>query len=387
LLIPSLLLAAYDLAVTGEAGHLGRTAYVVRATRRGGRPRTGWPADRVTALVDAELGILLRYEEFSRAGRARVIEFTSLSVHPAESADPLLFSQPADGGPWPGDAGPGEDDPEPAPEPARIAPELSDGQVNLLYRTALGPQRFAAELRERADQKTIRQQGQEALAATRLGSRTRWLWENPPGPIPDQTDWGARLTVAMPGCYRIDMLTDPGARAGCVASDGERMWRVYPDRVAVRPAGPLPDGIGSVLDAAWLLAGYQLSVQGTVTAGGRPGLRIVAVPASPVLRQGLQPGVWAAGDQIEVIVDAELGITLRQVWSCQGRPVLHWELTGVTTDIDPDAFTFRPPPGARIIHGGLLAETGLSPGEIAWHAATAAPKLAIEIARRWIGSR
>jgi len=53
----------------------------------------------------------------------------------------------------------------------------------------------------------------------------------------------------------------------------------------------------------------------------------------------------------------------------------------------PDAFTFRPPPGARIFHGGLLAETGLSPGEIAWHAATAAPKLAIEIARRWIGSR
>jgi hypothetical protein len=42
---------------------------------------------------------------------------------------------------------------------------------------------------------------------------------------------------------------------------------------------------------------------------------------------------------------------------------------------------------ARIIHGGLLAETGLSPGEIAWQAATAAPKLAIEIARRWIGSR
>jgi hypothetical protein len=35
----------------------------------------------------------------------------------------------------------------------------------------------------------------------------------------------------------------------------------------------------------------------------------------------------------------------------------------------------------------MLAETGLSPGEIAWHATTAAPKLAIEIARRWISSR
>ncbi len=388
LLIPSWLLAAYDLAVAGRVGHVGRAAYVVRATPRGGRSRTGWPSDSVTALVDAELGILLRYEEASPTGRARVIEFTSLRVDPADSADPLLFTQPADGDPGQDNAGPDEDDPEPALEPARIAPELSDEQVNLLYRTALGPQRFAAELRERADQKTIRQQGEEALAATRLGRRTRWLWENPPASIPDQTDWRARVTVAMPGCYRIDMLTDPGARAACIASDGERMWRVYPDRVAVGPAGPLPPGIGSVLDPSWLLDGYQLSTQGTVTVGGRPGLRIAAVPASPVLRQGLQPGVSAAADQIEVIVDAELGITLRQVCSFQGLPLVHSELAGVTTDIDPEAFAFRPPPGARIIHGGrLLADTGLSPGEIAWYAATAAPKLAIEIARRWISSR
>jgi len=195
----------------------------------------------------------------------------------------------------------------------------------------------------------------------------------------------------MPGCYRIEMLTDAAARAACIASDGERMWRVYPDRVAVGPAGPLPPGIGSVLDPAWLLDGYQLSTEGRVTVGGRTGLRILAVPKWPraeVLRLGLQPGVLAAADQIEVIVDAEFGITLRQVCPSQGHTVLHSELAGVTTDIDPEAFAFRPPPGARIIHGGrLLAETGLSPGEIAWHASIAAPKLAIEIARRWISSR
>ena len=92
LLVPSLLLAGHDLVVTGEARHLGRTAYQVRAGRRGARPRSGWQADRVTALVDAELGILLRYAESGRTGRSRVIEFTSLSVHLAESADPLLFS-------------------------------------------------------------------------------------------------------------------------------------------------------------------------------------------------------------------------------------------------------------------------------------------------------
>lgn len=73
LLIPSRLLAGYDLAVTDRAEHIGRTAYEVRATRRGGRPRTGWQADRVTALVDAELGILLRYKESSQTVRGREI--------------------------------------------------------------------------------------------------------------------------------------------------------------------------------------------------------------------------------------------------------------------------------------------------------------------------
>ena len=143
-------------------------------------------------------------------------------------------------------------------------------------------------------------------------------------------------------------------------------------------------GRSSIWRGCWPAIG---SVQGTATVGGRSELRIVVARPSPVPRQRLQPGVWAAGDQVEVIVDAELGIALRQVWSWHGRGVLYSELTGVTTDIDADAFTLRPPPGARIIHGGLLAETGISPAEIGWHAAVATPKLAIEIARRWISSR
>ncbi len=103
-----------------------------------------------------------------------------------------------------------------------------------------------------------------------------------------------------------------------------------------------------------------------------------------MLRQGLLQGASAVTDEIEVTVDTELAITLRQVWSCQGHPGLRSELSSVTTDIDPDAFLMHRPPGARIITGGLLAETGVSPGEIALHAAKAAAKLAVEIGRRWI---
>ncbi len=385
LLIPSRLLADYELAVDGRAEHVGRTVYVVRAVRRGGQLRPGWPADRVTALVDAELGILLRYEETSQTGRVRVIEFTSLSVGPAHSADPLLFTQPA--GDLEQDSRGDHDAAEPGPARPPTAPELTDEQVNLLYRTTLGPQRFAAVLREQEDRETILQRADEALAATKLGSRTRWLWQVLPRSTPDEADWEARLTVAMPGRYRIEMITDPRFRPASIASDGEHLWRIYPDRVAVRPAGRLPGGIGSIIDPAWLLDSYRLSVQDTVTVSGRPGLPILAVPEhwpSPMLRQGLLQGPSAVTDEIEVTVDTELGITLRQVWSCQGHPVLRSELSSVTTDIDPDAFLMQPPPGARIITGGLLAETGMSPAEIALHAAKAASKLAVEIGRRWI---
>ncbi len=64
-----------------------------------------------------------------------------------------------------------------------------------------------------------------------------------------------------------------------------------------------------------------------------------------MLRQGLLQGASAVTDEIEVTVDTELAITLRQVWSCQGHPGLRSELSSVTTDIDPDAFLMHRPPG------------------------------------------
>ncbi len=209
----------------------------------------------MTALVDAELGIVLRYEETSQTGRVRVIEFTRLSVGPAHAADPLLFTQPA------GDLEQGSrgdhDAAEPGPARPPTAPELTDEQVNLLYRTTLGPQRFAAVLREQEDRETILQQADEALAATKLGSRTRWLWQVLPRSTPDEADWEARLTVAMPGRYRIEMITDPGFRSASIASDGEHLSRIYPDPVAVRPVGRLPGGIGSIPPGSWTAIGFR----------------------------------------------------------------------------------------------------------------------------------
>lgn len=84
LLCPSWLLAGFDLEITGTAEHAGRTAYaVVGRPREAGRGRAGQPADRVTALVDAELGVLLRYETARQGRSAETAEFTSLRVDAA----------------------------------------------------------------------------------------------------------------------------------------------------------------------------------------------------------------------------------------------------------------------------------------------------------------
>jgi hypothetical protein len=67
----------------------------------------------------------------------------------------------------------------------------------------------------------------------------------------------------------------------------------------------------------------------------------------------------------------------------EGHPVLRTELNAVTSDVDPAVFRIEPPPGTRVITGGLLAESGLSPAGAAWTAAKGATGLAAELGRRW----
>jgi hypothetical protein len=84
------------------------------------------------------------------------------------------------------------------------------------------------------------------------------------------------------------------------------------------------------------------------------------------------------------IGDRALGICLRHVWSYRGHPVLRTELTGLTTNMDQVVFSFDPPPGMKIITGGLLAEAGQPTASIALKSAKGDAGLAIEIGRRWL---
>jgi len=155
------LLPDFDVQITGRTEFLDRAVIAITGLPRlAGRARR----ERVSGLVDAELGILLRCQ---RVGPAQTdsAEFTNLTVSPAQP--------------------PGrEQDPGPLPDshrsghlsPWQEEPVFADEEVNLLYRSDLGPQRCTAQLSEQTDAATMMRLAREAFAATKFGNRTQWLW-------------------------------------------------------------------------------------------------------------------------------------------------------------------------------------------------------------------
>jgi hypothetical protein len=278
LMLPSLLLPDFDLRITGREEFLGRDVVAIAGSARLASPL---PAERVTGLVDAELGILLRRQDVN-PGQAVTAEFTSLTVGPSEPASPH--------------SGP-QDSSRSLPQQA---PTLTGADVNLLYRSDLGPQRFSAELSEQADIVTMMRLARESFAATKFGSRIRWLWR------------------------------------------------------------PSDDGVLENVDRA-------------MAASARLSPRLGALSSPSVL-----------ADQVEVFIDRALGVCLCQVGSYQEHPVLRAELTGLTTEVDQSLFDYEPPPGTKVITGGMFAEAGQSPAHVAIQAGKGAAALALEVGRRWL---
>jgi outer membrane lipoprotein-sorting protein len=420
LLDPSWLIGRYDLDLTGAAEAAGRPACRVVATPRqvafGPGHYRYCRFDRVDVLVDTELGILLRREAFADGKSVELTEVRSLTLDPVEAGDPAQF-RPPPGLPkrddWPGPeplfdtSGPGwsvvktgaravgaaltfavrraggqpapaaaaPPVPEPGEPPADGQPApLSDDLVNLLHRTGLPPQRFAAGVRKWTDGELVFR-GLAELRATAL----TWplsgilgpdaLWEaiterqHRSSRITFQT---ARLRVAMPGKYRIDHLAGDW-KERVSACDGARHWTVYPNRVVSEPAKPLSMDWARLADPAWLLVStWQLTAGAAEHVGGRRGWRIWA-EARPE-----RGGVTEAGmfGRAIVTVDAELGIVLRLAFLVDDRPAICLELHDLTIPAADDTgdFRVRVPPGTRLVEAsGPLAQLDIpAPLRAAW---------------------
>lgn len=412
MLYPSWLVSGWDLELAGTAEAAGRSAVRVIATPRpltrgqhAGRDRL---LDQIVLLIDPDLGLLLGHE-IVRSGRAdETVLISSLVPGPADVgpapfrpsfglpvSDRKGYAESAaglwsqlDGPGWrlaksaagalgeglgfavrhtprtPPEPGtppmpdPGPPDTTPAPLPADL--------VNLLHRTGLPAPWFSATAGTWYDGEGMTAAGQSVRAAAGplaglLGPGEVWsaLADRP---LADRYQ-AQRVTLSLPGRYRVDQLSGPDSRNPRTrASDGERSWAVYPNRVVVLPARvrPLDDQWLRLADPSWLLApGWQLSAPRPQRVGGRDGWLLWAhytgtadSPGWLLMGQGLLP-------QMCVVADAELGILLRMTSYADGTPVICTELFNLTVPppgADQELFTLPRPDGVPVIHGETMLD-------------------------------
>ena len=255
--------------------------------------------------------------------------------------------------------------------------------MELISRSAAAPLRFSAVVREWADPAKIAGRVMEQAAKSKPAVLlTRFVTSQ----SFEQINLEARIQLATPGRYRIDYETDRAPRAQTIVCNGERLWTGYADRVAVRAAKPLPDGLSQLTDLSWLLDGLELTSEGTGSSGGRETALISAVVTGDT-KSGHSALSWwpAMANKIDVAVEAELGIVLSQQWKFDDQVLLRTELADVGTDVADDGFSYEAPPGIRVlVDPSPIAEAGLSSGQVAWQVAKGTTKLLGDVAK-WLG--
>ena len=394
LFCPSELLGEFTLEVRGPVTACGRDGIAVVATPRIGieyvpRLNASTISDHLEVIVDAQLGILLRYEETFEGQRLSLTELTSFVLDPPEVADLSRFAPPAGSkisrdpaeseqegfrGPWgevaktalglaagglgasirfaPHRPNSSEDDLQSAMPPAEPAvlqaeggPPPPDDLLYLLYRSGENPA-FTATRDEWQDLSAITAQVPDSMRAMGCGGfgylidslavATRGK------PVAHQV---CRLRVAGRDKYRLDYLTRSGRNhPKTIACDGEHRWAVSAAQTMVGPAYPLSRDIAYVVDSSWLL-GYRLSGGAEIIYRGRRAYQ---------LRASRDGDGWHPAPSLffpaDVIVDAELGCLLRLISFVGDRPVSWYELSDIDTEPVPAGeFRVDIPPGVRVV--------------------------------------
>lgn len=357
LLTPRWLLARHRLAIREEVTACGRPGVRVLATRRDNRARgplaAPWPIppvppiadiwDEADVVVDAELGILLRFARHSGDQAVMVTEFLSLTV--GDAVGPARFSAPEGSVPGTGggDSTLGQDvvktvaglaagglgaairfggsrhadafgrataeadDPEAAMPPGDPFPgdraagqPVRDEALHLLHRAGLTEPRFTATLHQWHDFGAMLGAVPERARRTGLGG-VGFLVDA----IRDKTRGSGAGTghevssVRMGGWsrYRIDVTLPATFQAGnrdrmglyyerrgprTIACDGQRSWTVYDDRVVTGPAGPPPGEVADLVDGSWLLTCELTGGEEVLADDGRRAYRVIAHKPEPL---------------------------------------------------------------------------------------------------------
>jgi hypothetical protein len=410
MLCPAWLLKSSRVEVRGQVTEVGREALQVVVTQRPGirGAAPAQPGDgRVEAIVDAELGILLRVAWLTGAEAPEETALVSLELNPV--IDPALFAPPAGsligeslgeslgaGGPawWASKTAAGlaagalgawiryspvghgadpaadaqaaipQDDPAPelSEDGRPSGPLVSDEVLRLVQESGTG--QFAATLHRWHDFGAMLSQVPAGARGTGFGGLGLLL--DAISNRPAVAHLVSALRIGDPGEYQIDHAHKSRRGPNTVACDGQRRWQVYPEKVTVGPAEPLPGDIADLGDASWLLE-CRLSGGALVMVGDRPAYRINVARGTAPWSLTLMFATAVA------VVDAELGIVLRLTSYAGGKPVRRYELRDVTTGSGD--FHLNIPPGLRTVEETNPFADGGVPGPVS------IPKVAREVAR------
>jgi hypothetical protein len=365
-----------------------------------GTPR----ASRVEAVIDRELGILLRCRQSFDAGdrdkgrQPKVLEFRHLEVGAATGE--AMFAPPAgsrvskakdtgrvpvtnffgipEAGPFGLPLGPvktaagmaagglgaairyspvsrlfragdGTDEPMPDDDPPPGAGAGSDDMRYLLYRSGSGIPRFTGTLHVWMDGRAILAGVPESVRKSGLGG-VGYLVD---GLAPKSRNRHTVSKVRMDGWqrYRIEPARSRGSPAGkrpdpaVTGCDGKRYWEAHEDRVGVGKSRPAPADLSDLIDTSWLL-GCELSGGEPIIFDSRAAFRL-SVRGGPAQSHLLWPGLPAVA-----VVDAETGRLIRLTCYAGGKPACRYELRDVTPAPEGagDDTEYAVPPGLSVIN-------------------------------------
>jgi hypothetical protein len=257
-----------------------------------------WAAKTAAGLAAGGLGAWIKYSPFRRAQPAAADGVELESAIPADEPPPDL-----------------------APDRVPAGLPLSDDLLDLLQ--ASQPVAFTATLHQWT--------GVGALAssvptsARRAGFGGLGFLMDAISDVPATSHTVSRIRVAGPDKYQIDHARQPKRDPVTIASDGQRTWEVYPDKITTGPAQPLPRQIRDLTDPSWLL-GCWLS-GGTPIPG--------AVRPACLINAGRRPGDESLAMIFPAAValfDTDLGLVLRLTSYIGTNAVQRLELRDLTTD-------------------------------------------------------
>ncbi len=132
-----------------------------------------------------------------------------------------------------------------------------------------------------------------------------------------------------------------------IVSDGESCWVIRRTEAEQSVADRAHPPFSAIVKPTWLMCQLQLSTTGTTEVAGRTALQVRGTPRPPADRWAL---LTALVDQVDMVIDAELGLVLRYESVFDGQPFSSLELADLV--INPaaaaDPASFRPGDGIDV---------------------------------------